>query len=266
MIFTVFFIFQDNDKVELTEKLAFETSSNKDLLEKLQKTELQLQRLTDAIEIKDRELSLLRDSSAELNKQVLHQEQLADRLRHYEAHDNSSHSLQSELQDAKQTVVRLTNEINILRNQKEHGIDDVDLRSRLDEMRLKNEELMNKLENHTETDNNNASESSKETKCERMLEKEEAMTRLEEKVKKTMQEIADLSDEKQRLEHLVLQLQSETETIGEYVALYQHQRMILKQKVSFYLFIKWKTIKFNWVISYEFSRKKEILLGIKSSR
>lgn len=43
----------------------------------------------------------------------------------------------------------------------------------------------------------------------------EIMTKLEEKVHKTMGEIADLKDEKQRLEHLVLQLQGETETIGK---------------------------------------------------
>lgn len=42
--------------------------------------------------------------------------------------------------------------------------------------------------------------------------------------------MAELTEEKQRLEHLVLQLQSETETIGEYVTLYQCQRAILKQK------------------------------------
>ena len=58
----------------------------------------------------------------------------------------------------------------------------------------------------------------------------EAMLRLEERFKKLISEVADLTDEKQRLEHLVLQLQSETETIGEYVALYQTQRRILKQK------------------------------------
>lgn len=42
--------------------------------------------------------------------------------------------------------------------------------------------------------------------------------------------MADLTEEKQRLEHLVMQLQSETETIGEYIALYQTQRRILKQR------------------------------------
>lgn len=43
----------------------------------------------------------------------------------------------------------------------------------------------------------------------------EAMAKLEEKFRHKMKELADLSDEKQRLEHLVMQLQSETETIGK---------------------------------------------------
>lgn len=58
----------------------------------------------------------------------------------------------------------------------------------------------------------------------------EAMDKLQERFKRTMSEIADLTEEKHRLEHLVTQLQSETETIGEYIALYQTQRRILKQR------------------------------------
>jgi hypothetical protein len=42
-----------------------------------------------------------------------------------------------------------------------------------------------------------------------------AMEKLEERFTRTMKDVADLSDEKQRLEHLVLQLQGETETIGK---------------------------------------------------
>jgi hypothetical protein len=41
------------------------------------------------------------------------------------------------------------------------------------------------------------------------------MEKLEERFTRTMKDVADLSDEKQRLEHLVLQLQGETETIGK---------------------------------------------------
>lgn len=41
------------------------------------------------------------------------------------------------------------------------------------------------------------------------------ITKLEKRFKETMEKVAELTDEKQRLEHLVLQLQGETETIGK---------------------------------------------------
>lgn len=59
---------------------------------------------------------------------------------------------------------------------------------------------------------------------------EAAMQKLEQRFTKLMSEVADLTDDKQRLEHLVLQLQGETETIGEYITLYQTQRRVLKQR------------------------------------
>ncbi|CAG9840323.1 unnamed protein product [Diabrotica balteata] len=65
----------NNNKVELAEKLSIQQSASKDLLEKLQKTEWHLQMLTDAIEIKDRELSYFRESSMELNEMLDHEEQ-----------------------------------------------------------------------------------------------------------------------------------------------------------------------------------------------
>ena len=42
----------------------------------------------------------------------------------------------------------------------------------------------------------------------------EPLKKLESRFKETMEKVAELTDEKQRLEHLVLQLQGETETIG----------------------------------------------------
>ena len=59
---------------------------------------------------------------------------------------------------------------------------------------------------------------------------EEAVEKLQQRFTQLMTQCADLTEEKQRLEHLVMQLQSETETIGEYIALYQTQRRILKQR------------------------------------
>lgn len=58
----------------------------------------------------------------------------------------------------------------------------------------------------------------------------DAMSQLQERFLKIMEEVADLSDEKHRLEHIILQLQNETDTICEYVALYQQQRSLLKRR------------------------------------
>lgn len=60
--------------------------------------------------------------------------------------------------------------------------------------------------------------------------KEDAMVKLQDRFLKIMGEVADLSDEKHRLEHIILQLQNETDTICEYVALYQQQRSLLKKR------------------------------------
>lgn len=48
----------------------------------------------------------------------------------------------------------------------------------------------------------------------------QAMIKLESRFTKTMNDIAELSDEKQQLEYLVMQLQGETETIGIYSGLF----------------------------------------------
>jgi len=191
-------LFQNNDKVELTENLKAQQQTNKELIEKLQKTEGILQSMADAIEIKDQELTKLRETSETAVRQAIAHEQLEDRLRHYEAHDHSAHVLQQELLEAKKTIARL-------QSQKEAGTSDANQSNSVEESIKPNEE-------------------------EQLLNTENIMKCLEEKVKRTMQEIADLTDEKQRLEHIVMQLQGETETIGEYVALYQHQRMVLKQR------------------------------------
>ncbi|XP_063917871.1 golgin subfamily A member 2 [Zophobas morio] len=226
----------NNDKIELTEKLTSEQRNNKDLFEKLQKTEVHLQTLADAIEIKDKELSHLRENSLQLDKQMLQSEQLTDRLRHYEAQDHSTQSLQNELQESKQTIANLTAEIEHLK----HAEDETDakteatvdaseideLKQKLENLEMKNRELENKLcvnDDQSPIDSNHNDQWT-------VLDREAAMKHLEAKFLKTMEDIANLTEEKQRLEHLVLQLQGETETIGEYVALYQYQRSLLKQK------------------------------------
>lgn len=57
-----------------------------------------------------------------------------------------------------------------------------------------------------------------------------AMDKLQLRFRDLIQEKADLKDRVEDLEHRCIQLSGETDTIGEYIALYQSQRAILKQR------------------------------------
>lgn len=256
---------------------------NKELIEKVQQFECQLHTLTEAIEIKDRELTLIREGSTELSKQIYQQNQLADRLRHYEAQEQTMLALQNELKNTNKLVEELTKENSYLKEERLKifhssnqnssvsgeindfsnestsnyndgirsldenlsvlsestlsnanrtlSVENDDLKRKVEELAKSNEELLSRLNNlnivkvnQTDLDKENSANAAS------ALDKEVAMKQLEEKFTKTMEDIANLQDEKQRLEHVVLQLQGETETIGEYIALYQHQRAILKQR------------------------------------
>lgn len=63
-----------------------------------------------------------------------------------------------------------------------------------------------------------------------IIQNQDAMSKLQERFLNIMDQVANLSDEKHRLEHIILQLQTETDTICEYVALYQQQRSLLKKR------------------------------------
>ncbi|XP_042734678.1 golgin subfamily A member 2 isoform X5 [Lagopus leucura] len=57
-----------------------------------------------------------------------------------------------------------------------------------------------------------------------------AMEKLQSRFTDLIQEKADLKERLEELEHRCIQLSGETDTIGEYIALYQSQRAILKQR------------------------------------
>ncbi|XP_073696998.1 golgin subfamily A member 2-like isoform X3 [Garra rufa] len=57
-----------------------------------------------------------------------------------------------------------------------------------------------------------------------------AMEKLQERFTSLMQEKVDLKERLEELEHRCIQLSGETDTIGEYIALYQNQRAIMKQR------------------------------------
>ncbi|XP_039717474.1 golgin subfamily A member 2 isoform X5 [Pteropus medius] len=57
-----------------------------------------------------------------------------------------------------------------------------------------------------------------------------AMDKLQGRFTELMQEKVDLKDRVEELEHRCIQLSGETDTIGEYIALYQSQRAVLKER------------------------------------
>lgn len=193
-------------------------------------------------------------TKTELNKQILQQNQLLDRLRHYEAQGNVMELLQQELKESNKSLEIMVaenaelNKLILELQNREHTpeithnklnpsendtVDNIDVKidnSLSESIRQKIEYLEN---TNTELEKkiiHLSSEPENEIKSSQYLDREKATEQLEERFKKTMSEVANLTEEKQRLEHIVLQLQYETETIGEYVTLYQCQRALLKQK------------------------------------
>lgn len=63
------------------------------------------------------------------------------------------------------------------------------------------------------------------------LEKPLAWTELEARFARVMRQNAELMEQNELLEHVVLQLQSENDTIGEYVTIYHHQRKVIQERV-----------------------------------
>merc|ERR1711963_925739 len=59
-----------------------------------------------------------------------------------------------------------------------------------------------------------------------------ALKQLESRFISAMEKLAELSSDKEQLEHLVERLQEETDTIGDYVIMYQHQRKQQRIKIQ----------------------------------
>ena len=204
--------------------------------------ETDLKSTREQLRYKDEEMIRLTHEHNELNKQILQQNQEIDRLRYYEARSNDSSVLQMELQNSKDLVKMLQSKLKEWETRssptKTPSCDkNENLHSEIETLQCEKDELL-KVINDFQNRNRLIEESSRQQSIEvgsepgstATIPSAEAMAKLQERFKRTMTEIAELTDEKQRLEHLVLQLQGETETIGEYITLYQQQRRLLKQK------------------------------------
>ncbi|KAJ4442233.1 hypothetical protein ANN_12099 [Periplaneta americana] len=249
------FVKMSNNKLELTEQLQHEQHVCKEQSETLAQQEQELTALRSELLEKEQLLQ-------QYSNQMLQQNQVAEFVSH-EAHGQLNELLQQELEQAKEHNQALSTQNRELRTllaqQRIHdpgsssgavSLDDASIRkdetlatlsASVKQLQEERDQLLEKLkqqeqQNSAQEDSSAPEVFSKKTNEEEIPKDYEsmkvAMEQLEERFTKTMKEVADLTDEKQRLEHLVLQLQGETETIGEYIALYQVQRSILRQRAQ----------------------------------
>ncbi|XP_033227571.1 golgin subfamily A member 2 isoform X4 [Belonocnema kinseyi] len=210
-------IHESNSKLDLTEQLQAQRSISKKQGLQLNQYESQLQELRD--QLKEKEVTV-----AELEKEKMFSAQMVDKVQHFEAKSYHSRTLQQELLNAQILAENLKRENGHLSEKLD--IQEQDARCELDDdhnslIPITHDIRRSKL-TYVKTQL-----SPKES-----LEIPQSLQKLESRFKEAMQTVAELTDDKQRLEHLVLQLQGETETIGEYVTLYQRQRFILQEKAK----------------------------------
>lgn len=180
-------------------------------------------------DLKDEEMMRLSHENTELTKQILLNTQELDRLRHYQAGNQMGGVLQNQLQNANEQIMKLKNRLKDLDGEKSHILNKMVLKEdKIDGEKKENEEVT--VADEIKENEFLLEEMTRKTNESIVIPTYEAMEKLQDRFSRTMNEIADLTDEKQKLEHLVIQLQGETETIGEYVTLYQTQRRLLKQR------------------------------------
>ncbi|KAF7997260.1 hypothetical protein HCN44_005537 [Aphidius gifuensis] len=220
------FVTLSNSKLDLTEKLQGERVIGKKLNAQLNKIENERDQLAE--ELKNKNTLLI-----DYEKNKLQSEQINDQMQHYQAQSTHARTLQDELQNALTTIQCLKNENQMLNN-------------KLNDL-TNNEKIHNNI--NDDNDNNTIEIGIDVGELKKLTTETEVQTinddidfidsldsepvkKLEIRFKEAMEKVAELTDDKQKLEHLVLQLQGETETIGEYITLYQRQRAILNQKAQ----------------------------------
>ncbi|KAK2582590.1 hypothetical protein KPH14_004878 [Odynerus spinipes] len=219
------FISLSNAKLDLTEQLQSERTIGRKLNAELNKVEAEMEYLKKCLKEKE-------ESLAELEKENLQNAQIADQIHHYQVQSNYTQTLQQELQKALITIDNLKIENEKLLEEL-HFSKTKEEKNEADKFNSVSNEI---LQNNKNVDDNIVDTTEIKTVSRSTItdtsDSLEPIKKLEERFKETMEKLAELTDEKQRLEHLVLQLQSETETIGEYIALYQRQRAILQEKAK----------------------------------
>ncbi|KAL5285927.1 GOLGA2 family protein [Megaselia abdita] len=219
------FIELTNDKVDLMTKLDSEMFSNK----QYHQLKDDIDSLTEKLHYKDEEMIRLSHENNDLkleNMELKHGKKVSSEIEDYECGDHNSHEGHHHGSDEEG---HNHHESSDQHNECHHHEPN-------DHHHESHEDHAHESHEHQNSDHQKMEHS--EVLQEKQpsphstprLPPEAAMRKLEVRFTKLMSEVADLTDDKQRLEHLVLQLQGETETIGEYISLYQTQRRVLKQR------------------------------------
>ena len=249
------FVKMSNDNMDVLSKLQGEQHVSKELATRLSQQEEELKEIREELCVKERELKTMQSSTDSLHVQHYTNEQIEDRLRHYEAQVQLIETLQKELTNAQDNINALTAQNSELRakvietesfandsnNQQHETVESLNASVRqlemerdqvvqeLKEEQNKRDEIDSKLQdllnNHIPATLNGDVISKGQFES-----LEHAMKQLESKYTQAKRAQADLSDTNEQLEHRIMQLQGETDTIGEYITLYQTQRSILKQR------------------------------------
>ncbi|XP_004444583.1 golgin subfamily A member 2 [Drosophila pseudoobscura] len=207
------FVQLTNDKAELVIRLDAEEFANREIRHNYDSMEQKLLASEERFKFKDEEMIRLSHENVELQRQQLMLKQQLDRLQHYEV--KAYHS-----QAGKQPDETGEPEESETKDHHEHHSHD----------HLHDHDHGDHSDGHSHDHSHDHVHQEHHQLSPGSLPTAEAVERLQARFTTLISQVADLTEEKHSLEHLVLQLQGETETIGEYIALYQTQRRMLKQR------------------------------------
>uniref|UniRef100_A0A8C2U969 Golgin A2 n=1 Tax=Coturnix japonica TaxID=93934 RepID=A0A8C2U969_COTJA len=244
------FVKLTNENMEVTSALQSEQHVKKELAKKIGQLQENLGELKETLELKTQEARALQEQrdqfyghlqqytvayqqlaaeKEELQKQYLLQTQLMDRLQHEEVQGKVT--VEMHLKELQQTKVIKEGQVERLEAKcliAPHPV--TFLTSAMSQVEKEREEMRQQL-------------AAQKQQCRNLLQQIAALRQEQQPAEVThtnfcvqarftdlIQEKADLKERLEELEHRCIQLSGETDTIGEYIALYQSQRAILKQR------------------------------------
>ncbi|XP_030375115.1 golgin subfamily A member 2 [Scaptodrosophila lebanonensis] len=231
------FVQLTNDKAELVNKLDAEEFANRDMRQSYAAMQERLEKNEERFKFKDEEMIRLSHENEELTRSQLMLQQQLDRLRHYEAKAYHNHTEEVVAQLDKTSTEQVAEGVEATEAHDHNHDHNHDHSHDHEHNHDHNHDHTHNAHDHGHHHDHDHScthshhhSSEPPTSGLDQLPTAEAVERLQSRFTHLISKVADLTEEKQSLEHLVLQLQGETETIGEYVALYQTQRRMLKQR------------------------------------